>query len=143
GGGGGGVGGGAGGGGRGGGGGGGGGLGGGGGGRVRVGRLGLLVGALERRPCADRFEPALEVREVRDVLPLPLVGHDPGVNRHIRDRVLASDEIAIRQPLVEHAVEPVDLVAVAVHRIRNLLDRVIAEVIVLPGHRTEIAHLPE
>ena len=77
------------------------------------------------------------------LLALPLVRHDPGIDRHVGDRVVAGDEGAIGQPLVEHAVEPVDLVAVAVHRVGNLLHRVIAEMIVLAGHRAEIAHLPE
>jgi len=47
------------------------------------------------------------------------------------------------QLLVEDAVEPVDLVAVAVDGVGNFIHRVIAEVIVLAGHRAEIAHLPE
>src|SRR5215475_3519035 len=110
---------------------------------IRVDRLRLLVGALDRRPRAHRFEPALEVREVGDVLALALVRHDPGIDRHVRDRVVAGDEGAIAEPLVQHAVEPVDLVAVAVDGVGNLVHRVVAEVIVLTGHRTEIAHLPE
>src|SRR5262245_60710025 len=39
---------------------------------VRVDRLRLLVGALDRRPRARRLEPALEVREIGDVLALAL-----------------------------------------------------------------------
>src|SRR6516165_10746826 len=76
---------------------------------VRVDRLRLLVGALHRRPRAHRFEPALEVREIGDVLALALVRHDPGIDRHVRDRIVAGDEGAIGEALVEYAVEPVDL----------------------------------
>ncbi len=83
------------------------------------------------------------MREIGDVLALALVRNDPGIDRHVRDRIVAGDEGAIGDALVEHAVEPVDLVAVAVHGVGNLLHRVIAEVIVLTGHGTEIAHLPE
>src|SRR5262249_49014711 len=43
---------------------------------VRVDHLRLLVGALDRRPRAHRLEPALEVREIGDVLALTLVRHD-------------------------------------------------------------------
>src|SRR5215831_10285195 len=102
---------------------------------IRVDRLRLLVGALDRRPRAHRFEPALEVREVGDVLALAFVRHDPGIDRHVRDRVVAGDEGAISQALVQHAVEPVDLVAVAVHGVdarariaREELTRLLGEI---------------
>src|SRR6266446_779049 len=96
---------------------------------VRVDRLRLVVGAHHRRPRADRLEPALEMRKIPELLALPLVGHDPGIARHVGDRIVAGDEGAIGKPPVEHAVEPVHLVAIAVHGIGNLVHRVMAEVV--------------
>src|SRR5260370_33314952 len=61
---------------------------------VGVHRLRLFVGALARGPGADRFEPALEVRELGYVLPLPFVGQDPRINRTVRHLDIAGDEIA-------------------------------------------------
>ena len=50
---------------------------------------------------------------------------------------------AIREPRIQHAVQPVHLVGVAVDGVGDLLRRVVAEVVRLPGHRPEPAHLPE
>src|SRR5262249_58949267 len=47
---------------------------------IRVHRFCLLVGPLDRGAPTDRFEPALEVREIGDVLALPLIRHDPGID---------------------------------------------------------------
>jgi len=44
--------------------------------------------------------PALEMRKVIDVLALVLVPHHPGIARHIRDRIIASDELAILRRLL-------------------------------------------
>ena len=75
--------------------------------RRGVDRLGLLVGLHRRGPRPDRLEPALEVGEVLELLALPLVRHDPRIARHVGDRIVAGDEVAVGQPLVEHAVEAV------------------------------------
>ncbi len=50
---------------------------------------------------------------------------------------------AIRQLLVEHAVEPVGLVGVAVDGVGHLFGRIDAEMVGLSEHRAEAAHLPE
>src|SRR5271154_4961438 len=83
------------------------------------------------------------MRKLLEFLTLILERHDPRIAGHVGDRILAADEFAIREPLVEHAVETVGLVHVAVDRVRNLVLRIIAEVMVLSGHWSEPAHLPE
>ena len=103
----------------------------------------MFIGAHRRRPRCDHVEPFLQMREVRDLLMLPLVQHRPRIARHVGDGVLAGQERAIGEPLVHHAVKPVHLVAIAVHRVRDLVGRVVAEMVVLPGHRPKPAHLPE
>src|ERR1700674_3666412 len=62
-------------------------------GRVDGGRL--FVGAHGGRTVVDGLEPALQVREILELLSLPLVWHDPRVGRDIGDRVLTGDERAI------------------------------------------------
>src|SRR6266436_5218403 len=110
---------------------------------IRIDLFGHRVGAHRGRPLADGLEPALEMRKVVDVLALVLVPHHPGIARHIRDRIIAGDELAILQAFVEHAVEPVGLVHIAVDGVFDFFLGVITEVMVLPRHRTEPAHLPE
>src|ERR1700733_700709 len=58
---------------------------------VRIDLLDHGVGALNRGPGADRFEPALEVREILDPLALALMRHDPGIARHVGDAVVARE----------------------------------------------------
>src|SRR6195256_2725266 len=62
----------------------------------RVDGGGFLVGAHGGRTIVDGLEPAFEVREILELLSLPLVRHDPGVGRNIGDRVRAGDERAVR-----------------------------------------------
>src|SRR4029453_17878748 len=74
--------------------------------------------ALHRRACADLFEPALEIAELVDVLALLFPAARPRAGAHLRDRILvAGDEAAIVQPVVEHAVQAIDLVGEAAHRV--------------------------
>src|SRR5579883_2687213 len=113
-----------------------------------VGRLGLEffgagVSALGRGARLDGLEPALQMGEILELLALPLIGNDPGIARHIGDRIGAGDEVAVGEALVEHAIEAVRLLDVAVDRVGQLFRRILAEMMVLPGHRPEPAHLPE
>src|SRR3984957_6775266 len=110
---------------------------------IRIDLLGERVGAYRGRPLADGLKPALEMRKVVDVLALVLVRHHPGIARHVRDRIIAGDEFAIGEPLVEHAIETIGLVHIAVDRVFDFLLGVVAEVMVLARHRPEPAHLPE
>src|ERR1700748_2079758 len=81
---------------------------------IRVDLFRLGIGALGRGPRGDGFQPALEVRKLLDVLALVLVGHHPGIAGHVGDRIVAADEFAVRQALVQHTIEPVGLVDIAV-----------------------------
>lgn len=110
---------------------------------ARVDLLGAGIGALRGRSCRDGLEPALQVREIREVLLLALVRHDPGVAGHVGNGVVARDEFALGQLLVEHGVQARGFLDVARDGVRDFLGRVLAEVVVLPGHRAQAAHLPE
>src|SRR5271167_4029221 len=107
-------------------------------------RLALRIGANCRRPRAHRVKPAAQVRKVVEVLLLPFPRYDPRVGRDVGDRVaLASDKTAAGEPPVEDAVKPVRLADVTAHSVRDLLWRVLDEVMVLSCHRAEPAHLPK
>src|SRR6266540_950078 len=98
--------------------------------------------ALHRRPRGDTLAPALEDRELLDVDALALGRAHPGHGRHVGDAVLvATQPFAFLQPLVDHTVEALRLVAIAVHRVLDLLRRVLQEMMRLAEHRTDVAHL--
>src|SRR5436190_20152717 len=69
---------------------------------LRVGQCGgvdaqIVAGlhpALDRRAVADLVEPALEVFELADVLPLGLGIDGPRIGNHVCDRVFVACEIA-------------------------------------------------
>src|SRR5437899_450943 len=113
------------------------------GGTARV-RLASGVGLLRPGARAHRVEPAPQVREVVQILLLALPGNDPGIGSHVSNTVaVAGYERAVFEMAVEDAVETVRLVDVAVDRVRNFAWRVDAEMVVLPGHRSQPAHLPK
>ncbi|MPM89698.1 hypothetical protein SDC9_136810 [bioreactor metagenome] len=107
--------------------------------------LGQIVSAPCGRPCGNAFKPGLEMRKLRDVLLLAFVRHDPGVAGHVGDGVALACNIvaAVAQVLVEHAVEAAGFLHIALHGVGDLLGRVLGEVVVLPGHGAQAAHLPE
>ncbi|CFM29709.1 Uncharacterised protein [Bordetella pertussis] len=111
--------------------------------RLGVDPVGQRVGALRGRAGADGLEPALEVRKLVQVLALALVRHDPGIGRHVGDRVVAGDELALRQLAVEHAIQAVGFLDVALDGVGDALGRIGREVVVLAGHGAQSAHLPE
>ncbi len=112
-------------------------------GGLRVDVLGERIGALDRRPLVNGVEPPLEIRKILKPLTLSFIGDDPGIGGHIRNGVLSSDEGTVSQTPIEHTVQPVGLFHVAFDRIGNFLGRVVREMMVLPGHGPEPAHLPE
>src|SRR6266850_4511291 len=109
----------------------------------RVDGGGLLVGAHGGRTVVDRLEPALQVREILELLSLPLVWHDPRVGGDIGDRVLTGEERAVGETLVQYPIEAVRLLDVALDGVRNRLGCVAGEVMVLSGHGAQARHLPE
>src|SRR5882762_3716535 len=109
--------------------------------RVDGGRL--VVGAHGGRSVMDGLEPALQVREILELLSLPLVWHDPRVGGDIGDRVLTGEERAVGETLVQYPVQAVRLLDVALDGVRNRLGCVAGEVMVLSGHGAQARHLPE
>src|SRR5215216_2064475 len=61
----------------------------------RVDLLRLFIGAHRRRAGLDRLEPALQMREIVEILPLALMRHDPGIRSHVGDGISAGDELAV------------------------------------------------
>jgi len=59
------------------------------------------------------------MRKVFELLALPLIRNDPRIGGYVGNRVAAGDEFVIRQPLVEHAVQAVRLLGVALDRVRR------------------------
>src|SRR6266478_10032711 len=109
--------------------------------RVDGGRL--FVGAHGGRTVVDSLEPALQVREILELLSLRLVWHDPRVGCDIGDRVRAGEERAVGETLVPYPVQAVGLLDVALDGVRNGLGCVAGEVMVLSGHGAQARHLPE
>jgi hypothetical protein len=66
-----------------------------------------------------------------------------GSDGHVGDGILARHEFPVGQALVQHPVEPVGLVGVAVDGVGHLFRRVDAEMVRLAEHGAEAAHLPE
>src|SRR5260370_15878886 len=81
--------------------------------------------------------------EVVDIMTLAGVWHDPRIRGHVGNGIVAGKEFAVREPLIQHRVQPVGLLDVALDRVGNFFRRVLKEVMVLAGHWSETAHLPE
>src|ERR1700746_729185 len=110
---------------------------------VRV-RLASGVGPLGPRTLSRRVEPTPQVGEVVQILLLTLPGNDPGIGSHVGDAIaVASDERAVFEMTIEHAVETVCLFDVAVDRVSDFARRIEPEMVVLSGHWSQPADLPE
>src|SRR5438132_4021141 len=97
---------------------------------------------LHRRPLGDAVAPALHLRVIIDVHALAFRRPQPRHGRHVGDRVLVAGEPFARfQLLFQNPVEAVGLVLVAVHGVLDLLRRIAEEVMRLPEHRPDVAHL--
>src|SRR5882762_2236902 len=98
--------------------------------------------ALHRRPRGNAVAPALHVGILVDVHALAIRRAQPRHDRHVGDGVFAaSDPLAVFQLFFNHPVEPVGLVLIAVHRVLDLLGRVLQEMVRLPEHRADVPHL--
>src|SRR5690606_40457394 len=87
--------------------------------------------------------PAIQVGEIIEVLPLPLMRLDPSDRSHVGDGIVARQELAVCQPLVHDAVQPVALVRIALDRVLDLLLGIVAEVMRLARHWPKATPLPE
>ena len=104
----------------------------------------LCVGSLRSRTRGDRIEPTTQIQEVVQLLPLSFPRNDPRIGGHVRDRVgVADQERAIRETAIDNSIKPIGLTDVSVDCIRDFLQRIDAEVMVLTSHGTETAHSPE
>src|SRR3989441_624600 len=98
--------------------------------------------ALHRRPRGNAVAPALHAGILVDVHALALGRAQPRHDRHVGDAVFAAgDPLAVLQLFFNHPVKPVGLVLVAVHRVLDLLGRVLQEMVRLPEHRADVPHL--
>src|SRR4030095_14759783 len=110
---------------------------------IWINRARQSVSALDRRALLNRLEPAFEIREIIQVLPLPFVQHDPRITGHIRDGIGSANKFSVAKPFVEHAVKPLGFFGISLDRVSNFLVDVTSEVMILTEHRAEPAHLPE
>src|SRR5207302_6270206 len=99
-------------------------------------------GALHRRARGDALAPVLHGGILVDVHALAIGRAQPRHDRHVGDRVFAArDPLARFQLLFNNPVQPVGLVLIAVHRVLDLLGRVLQEMVRLPQHRANVPHL--
>ena len=101
---------------------------------------------LHRRALADLLEPALEVRELVDVLALRLPADRPRIADHVGDRVFVTGDVAAPiQPVVQDPVQPVGFVGETRHGIA-LIAPSVAEPAEMPAFaelRSLVGHLPD
>src|SRR6516225_7527455 len=81
------------------------------------------------------------MREIFQVLPLPMMGPQPWIGRHIGDRVLAGKIWRLADAVIDDAVDAVRLIRITVDGILDLLWRVTAEMMGLAKHRPHARHL--
>src|SRR5262245_48044817 len=78
-----------------------------------------LVAPLRRRALGDRHVPALHVGILVHVDRLPFESRDPRPDRDVGDRIGVGHELSVGQPAVEHAIEPMRLLEVALLSVRR------------------------
>ena len=83
------------------------------------------------------------MREISERLAKPLMGNDPRVGRHVRNRIVTSQIRPVGEALVHHAIKAVGFLHIALDGIGDLLRRIVGEVPILPGHWPKAANLPE
>src|SRR5271154_6750963 len=70
------------------------------------------------RTIAQLLEPALEVRELLNVLILRLPIHGPGIGNNICNRVIVPrQKSSVVEPIIQHSIEPVRFVIESAQRI--------------------------
>jgi len=102
---------------------------------------GLLGRGLCAVPARDRVVPALHVRERREVDAVPLVPRHPGKGGDVGDGVFVGKIGRLAQALVQHAIQALGFIAVALAAVGNLVLLGAHEVVRLAEHRPDAAHL--
>src|SRR5215212_2170252 len=110
--------------------------------RIWIDFFGKLIGALCRWTCLDALKPALEMRKLADILALSFVRHNPRIRGHVRNGIIAGDELSIGESLVQHAVKAISFLDISIDCVRDFLHCVIPKMVVLARHGTKAAHLP-
>src|SRR5277367_4433892 len=85
--------------------------------------------------------PALDCRIIGELLPLPTIGTDPGVDCHVRDRIRAGEILGIPQAPLDHCVEAGRLASIAFDGVVDLLGSILAEMVGLAEHWAHSPHL--
>ena len=78
----------------------------------------------------------------REIDRLPVESRHPRPDGDVGDRIPVGDVFVLGEPAVEHAVEPVRFLEIALFRVRRLALVVFHEVMHLAEHRAGAAHLP-
>jgi hypothetical protein len=77
---------------------------------------GCSLSCSQRQPCPLLEPSQLHVRIGVQIHSLPFVARDPRPDGDVGDGVVVSDEFVLGEPAVEHAVEPMRLLEVALFR---------------------------
>jgi hypothetical protein len=91
---------------------------------LRADVLGFRIGAFDRRTGADRLEPALQIGEMIEILPMTLIGHDPGIGRHVGHRIGARQKFPVGEAVVGDRIESIGLRGVTLNRVGDFLGRI-------------------
>src|SRR5258708_39781196 len=75
--------------------------------------------ALHPGPRADRVEPAFYVGKTVQVRLVPLVARDPGIGGDVGVRVFPGEVFNFDQAPVEHVIEPVLFIGLAIDLVRT------------------------
>src|SRR5439155_10794682 len=101
-----------------------------------------FIALLHRRSVGNRRVPPLDVGVLVEIDGLPFVARYPRPDSNIGNGVTIGDELAVREPAVEYAVEPVRLLEKTFLRIGRLALVVLHEMVDLAEHGPGPAHLP-
>ena len=101
-----------------------------------------LDAALDCRASAHQIKPGLGIRVIGPVDAVVFPVTQPRENGNVGDAVLvAGDEFAARQLLVYYTVQAFCIIGVVIDGVLYFLRGVLAEVMGLPDHGTNAAHL--
>ena len=87
--------------------------------------------------------PCLNIRIISEINTLIIIGSCPWKNRDICNcHLIANDIIILCKPTLQNTIQTIGLIGIALHAISNFLFGINIEVMRLPKHRAEAAHLP-
>src|SRR6516165_104438 len=101
-----------------------------------------LVALLHGRPLRNCYIPALDRGVFVEVDRLPFEARDPWPDCDVGDGIVAGYKLAVCEPPVEHAIQAMRLLEIALLGVGRLALVVFHEMVDLPEHRSRPAHLP-